>query len=200
MPIFTKPLLRYSPPSGRRLVKGFSLVEIMVGVAIIGVVMAVALPSFSEWIRNVRIRSAAEAVLAGVQVARTEAIRRNTPVVFTLLPAADVTLLWRVGCVNVTATCPASIHSRPLSEGGATAVSFDAGADTLLCFESFGRIPISPPLPLPPGCPPGAAAAWNVESSDSYSGERPLRILVDVGGASRVCDPYLSASVLGSCP
>ena len=186
--------------NGKRLAKGFSLVEVLIGVAIIGVVMTIALPSFNEWIKNVRIRSAAEAVLAGVQTARSEAIRRNAPVAFTLLPTADATLLWRVGCVIVTATCPASIHTRPLSEGGATAVSFDAGADTLLCFESFGRIPISPPLPLPPGCPPGAAATWNVESSDSYSGERPLRILVDVGGASRVCDPYLSASVLGSCP
>lgn len=189
MLIFTKPLLRYSPPSGRRLVKGFSLVEIMVGVAIIGVVTATALPSFSEWIRNVRIRSAAEAVLAGVQVARTEAIRRNTPVVFTLLPTVDATLLWRVGCVNVTATCPASIHARPLREGGAMTVSFDAGADTQVRFDSFGRATNL-----------AGVAAWNVESSDSYSGERPQRILVDVGGASRVCDPYLSASVLGSCP
>jgi type IV fimbrial biogenesis protein FimT len=193
--LFAKLLLRCSSLNGRRLAKGFSLVEIMVGVAIIGLVTAVALPSFSEWIRNVRIRSAAEAVLAGVQVARTEAIRRNTPVVFTLLPAADATLLWRVGCVTVTATCPASIHTRPLREGGlltsggAMTVSFDAGADTQVRFDSFGRATNL-----------AGASAWNVESSDSYSGERPQRILVDVGGSSRVCDPYLSASVLGSCP
>lgn len=175
--------------NGKCLTKGFSLVEILIGVAIIGVVMAIALPSFNEWIKNVRIRSAAEAVLAGVQTARSEAIRRNAPVAFTLLPTADATLLWRVGCVNVTATCPASIHARPLSEGGATAVSFDAGADTQVRFDSFGRATNL-----------AGVSAWNVESSDTYSGERPLRILVDVGGASRVCDPYLSASVLGSCP
>jgi type IV fimbrial biogenesis protein FimT len=172
-----------------RLAKGFSLVEVLVGVAIIGVVMAIALPSFSEWIRNVRIRAAAEAVLAGVQTARSEAIRRNAPVVFTLLPTADATLLWRVGCVNVTATCPASIHARPLSEGGSTAVSFDAASDTLVRFDSFGRATNL-----------AGVASWNVESNDTYDGERPMRILVDVGGASRVCDKNLSSSVIGSCP
>jgi type IV fimbrial biogenesis protein FimT len=189
MPYFAKLLLRCSSQNGMRLAKGFSLVEVLVGVAIIGVVMAIALPSFNAWIKNVRIRAAAEAVLAGVQTARSEAIRRNTPVAFTLLPTADATLLWRVGCVTVTAICPASIHARPLSEGGATAVSFDAGADTQVVFDSFGRATNL-----------AGISTWNVESSDSYSGERSQRILVEVGGASRICDPHLSSAVVGSCP
>jgi hypothetical protein len=112
-----------------------------------------------------------------------------------LLPTADATLLWRVGCVTVTATCPVSIHTRSLrdgnlvSSGGSMAVSFDVGVDALVRFDSFGRATNL-----------AGVSAWNVESSDSYSGERPLRILVDVGGGARVCDPHLSASVVGSCP
>lgn len=186
-------LLRYrSLQSSKRLLGGFSLVELMVVVAVIGILLATGLPSFNTWIQNSKIRAAAEAVLSGLQSARSEAIRRNARVAFTLLPAADGTLLWRVGCVTVTATCPALIHSRPLTEGslvapgGALVVSFDVGADTQVVFDSFGRA--NNLLAL---------AAWNVSSS---TGDRPQRVIVDVGGSSRVCAPHLPASTPGSCP
>jgi type IV fimbrial biogenesis protein FimT len=190
--IYLATSLRKEPTqAGTHLTKGFSLVELMVVVAVIGVLLATGLPSFNTWIQNSKIRGAAEAVLSGLQSARSEAIRRNARVTFTLLPAGG-TLLWTVGCSTVTATCPAVIQTRPLSEGslltsgGAMVVSFDAGADTQVIFDSFGRANNLV-----------AVAAWNVSSS---AGDRPLRLIVDVGGSSRVCDPYLSTSIPGSCP
>lgn len=184
--------LRKAPTQvGPHLIKGFSLVELMVVVAVIGFLLATGLPSFNTWIQNSKIRGAAEAVLSGLQSARSEAIRRNARVTFTLLPAGG-TLLWTVGCSTVTPTCPAVIQTQPLSEGslltsgGALVVSFDAGADTQVIFDSFGRANNL-----------AAVTAWNVSSS---TGDRPLRLIVDVGGSSRVCDPYLATSIPGGCP
>lgn len=184
--------LRKAPSqAGTSLIKGFSLVELMVVVAVIGILLATGLPSFNTWIQNSKIRGAAEAVLSGLQTARSEAIRRNARVTFTLMPGGG-TLLWTVGCTTVTATCPAVIQTRPMSEGslltsgGALVVNFDAGADTQVIYDSFGRVGNM-----------FAVAAWNVNSA---TGDRPLRIIVDVGGSSRVCDPGLSSSIPGSCP
>ena len=155
----------------------------MVVVAIIGLLMALAAPDFSAWIKNTRTRGAAESVLSGIQMARSEAVRRNTTIVFTLLPTANDNLLWSVGCKTVVAvTCPALIHTRAkgegsvVSSGGALQVTFDLGADTTVEFTNFGR--------------PAVARTLNVDSSDSYTGKRPLRILVGAGGATRLCDPY----------
>ena len=59
---------------------GMTLIEVMVVVAIIGIVVAIAVPSFSTMLENQRIKGAAEAVLADLRWARAEAIKRNAPV------------------------------------------------------------------------------------------------------------------------
>jgi type IV fimbrial biogenesis protein FimT len=75
-----------SPTS--EIAKGFSLIEILVALAIFAILLSLALPNFSEWIRNIRLRSQAEAVLGGLQLARAEAMRRNRFVRFQLVTAA----------------------------------------------------------------------------------------------------------------
>ena len=51
------------------LERGFSLVELMVTVAVLSLLMTLAVPSFNEWIQNGRIRTAAESIQNGLQVA-----------------------------------------------------------------------------------------------------------------------------------
>ena len=41
--------------------RGFSLIELMIVVAIMGVLLALGAPTFSTYLRNVKLRSAAEA-------------------------------------------------------------------------------------------------------------------------------------------
>jgi len=68
------------PRAGRRQ-GGFTLLELLVVVIIIGIVAAIGFPSFRIMIANNRLAAGANEVLAGMQAARTEAIRRNTRVV-----------------------------------------------------------------------------------------------------------------------
>lgn len=57
--------------------KGFTLVELMVTVAVVGVFAAVALPSMSGVIQSNRVQGATDDLLSQLQYARSEAVLRN---------------------------------------------------------------------------------------------------------------------------
>ena len=57
---------------------GFTLIELMIVIAITAILTALAVPSFSVTLDNQRISGAAEAVLSDLRWARSEAIKRNT--------------------------------------------------------------------------------------------------------------------------
>lgn len=77
---------------------GFSLVEVMVVIAVLAIVAAVALPSFQGMRDGARVRAATEAIYSQLQFARSESVKQNRDLFVTVTTGAT----WCVGISNVT--------------------------------------------------------------------------------------------------
>jgi len=87
--------------------RGFSLIELMVTITIVVLLILMALPSYSQWLTNTRIRNAAESIHNGLQFARNEAVQRNTNVASSSARAAPT---------GLSACCPRARRAAPMPE------------------------------------------------------------------------------------
>ena len=67
--------------------RGFTLYELLITMLVIGIVLTVGIPSFSQFTQNSRITSTANDLHSSFQLARSEAARSKSPV--TICASAD---------------------------------------------------------------------------------------------------------------
>ena len=82
--------------------RGMTLIELMIALAILGVLLGLGLPAFSTFLANGKVRNATETLSAGLSLARSEAMRRNRSVEFLL--TNDTVTAATVGTVTPSAS------------------------------------------------------------------------------------------------
>ena len=86
-----------TPAVGQRAAaRGFSLLEVMVVVAILAILAALAGPSFTPMIERWRVRSATEDLQSSLYFARSEAIKRGGGISVAAKDGADWSSGWQV--------------------------------------------------------------------------------------------------------
>jgi type IV fimbrial biogenesis protein FimT len=111
--------------------RGFTLIELIVVIAILAVVAALGGPSFRDFIATQRIRNAASDLLADMMLARSEALRRNG-----LVTVRASNSSWTNGWTIVAGAETVKQRSLPAST---LTVSPASGSSNEISFSATGR-------------------------------------------------------------
>jgi len=177
--------------------RGFNLIEVLVTLAVLGILIALGAPSLAEWLQTQQIRAATEAVLNGMQVARGEAIRRNLAVQMVLEPPTSGWTICEATvepCDSTTLTTDATlvIQSRSPDEGTSNANVTPVAADLVTAAVAVTFSPLGSVVTNFNASPTLARAdVLNSRSACIADGGpmRCLRVVVTGGGSVRMCDP-----------
>lgn len=196
--------------------RGVTLIELVVTLAVFGVLFALAMPTLTNWIRNSQVRSAAESVQNGLRAAQQESVRRSRTVVFFQTyatpmvgaPAGWGGRSWVVQYVPAAADpAPAApepvVHAARLNEVGSNRIlvlgTSAVGNVAAVCFNSNGRLLTTTPASNGVTNADCNAALTTFNISHIDGADRPLRVTVDLGGRVRMCDPNRPATAPDGC-
>jgi type IV fimbrial biogenesis protein FimT len=172
-----------------RKTRGFTLVEMMVVMAILGIFLAIAVPSFRQMLMNFQIRALSESILNGLQLARSSAVQRNERVQFELAANA-----WTVK----TESAGTVIQSRSAGESSSVlTINTLPDPSTIVTFDSMGRVVANTPAS-------SSINTINIDVPTSVmpaADSRDLRIRVLSGGLIKMCNPNIVvANDVTYCP
>lgn len=171
-----------------RLQRGVTLIELSITIAIAAILIALAVPSFKIMLANAQIRTAAQALHDGLQLARVEAIRRNERVIFT----KGTQSAWTVSIESDAST----VQTRPYTEGSTAAtVSVTPNGAIKVTFNSLGRVVANTDASNSISQLDIDVPITVIPAADSHE----LRITITTGGAIRLCDPNATAGVGMGC-
>lgn len=159
--------------NGHRQQTGFTLVELLITVAIAAILAALAAPSFQTLMARQRIKTGSADLVSHLTLSRSEAIKQNSDVTMT---SASNDSSWASGWVITSSGGPVGTH------GAFTglAISTGSGGPSSVVFNRSGRLATS-----------GASSTFQI--SDATPGSTVTGRCVTIGLTGQ------ATSIDGSC-
>jgi Tfp pilus assembly protein FimT len=167
---------------GESSVSGFTLIELIVLIAVLAIVMAIGVPMIGSFLANDQTQAAAGRFQQNMQWARAEAIKTNQTVSVTISGASTTNCAWTITAANASRTPEqsASDFQNHYPGVGCTVTSTD------LCFSPLGN------LGTGTGCQPGGIYTFDNKSP----GSNQWLVIVSAGGEISSC---LQGKTAGQC-
>jgi type IV fimbrial biogenesis protein FimT len=165
-------------PRGRA---GFTLIELMAVLAIAGLAVTLALPSFRQLILRQQLRTATHALFYAIQLTRSEAVRRNRIVQLAPLDERDWAQGWRI-YVSAAATGPyrdgdrVLLQRQPLPAGIRIDSHTGAPSEIYIAYNGGGRSIRRNRSTL--------AGNWQLHAK-----QETRIIIINFQGRARICNP-----------
>ncbi|WP_418316773.1 GspH/FimT family pseudopilin [Piscinibacter sakaiensis] len=182
--------------------RGVSMIEVLTVVSIIGILLVAVAPEITTQLRNAQIRNAADSMIAGLQRARSEAIRRNQDVRFSLVSdlSDDCVLSSSAGSWVVSLDDPVGNCATPASESTAPRIlAVHSAADgnvmaKVVATQADGATPAREIIFNGFGRPKDATQLGRIvmSSANSPTEYRSYRVDVSPVGGVRMCDTKVS--------
>ena len=198
--------------------RGYTLVEVMVGIVILGILLAVGIPNMTHWVVANKARAASEFYLDGLSMARRQAVAHNARSRIVLTPNANGQYDWQVDlCFPVPGTPCTDDRGNWSTTTAASTGDPEGAAGFRSVFRSASSLPTTDVL-APAVTPEGANAVYFTElgwvdttiadrltrlalsPGTALAGDvRAVALTVTLAGMASKCDPAVAAPDTRAC-
>ena len=171
---------------------GFTLVELMIVIALVAIILALAAPSFTATLARKRMEGVASELATDIQYARSEAAQRNAAV--GVVFGSNCYTVYTLGTTDAT-TCAS------LGTGGTSLKDVQVGGGTSLAFvpaTSGAFIAFDPVRGMATDAGAGTTDLSGYVNVTNSAGNWQIRALVTRVGRAKLCSPNNTVTALAT--